>query len=71
MASPNKKSVWAQVGAYLSLGFFLPAASVAGYLIGVGLDRLFDTTFLKIVFLIVGIAAGFVEMIRIVSRNSP
>lgn len=70
MEPPKKKSVWAQVGSYISLGFFLPSAIAAGYVLGWALDRAFDTSFLKIVFLIVGIVAGFVELIRVASRNS-
>jgi F0F1-type ATP synthase assembly protein I len=70
MPDPEKKSVWAQLGDYASLGVMLPACTVTGYLIGVGLDHLFGTHFLYIVFLILGIAAGFVELYRIATRNS-
>ncbi len=68
--SNGKKPFWAQMGDYASLGFMLPATTVVGYLLGVGLDHLFHTTYLKIVFLLFGIAAGFVEFIRIVTRKS-
>ncbi len=64
------KNAWVQIGNYASLGFMLPACTVVGYLMGLGLDHLFHTTFLKIVFLIVGIVAGFVEVIRIVTKNA-
>ena len=70
MSAPNKKPYWAQIGDYASLGFMLPAATAVGYFAGVLLDHVFHTTFLKIVFLILGIAAGFVEFIRIVTRKS-
>ena len=70
MEPPKKKTNWAQIGDYASLGVMLPACTVTGYFIGVGLDYLFGTHFLYIVFLIVGIAAGFVELYRIASRNS-
>ncbi len=70
MAGPKKKSTWAQIGDYASLGVMLPACTVVGYFIGLALDHLFHTSFLKIVFLILGIIAGFVELIRVVSRNS-
>ena len=70
MVAPNKKPNWAQIGDYASLGFMLPATTVVGYLLGLLLDHVFHTTFLKIVFLILGIAAGFVEFIRIVTRKS-
>ncbi len=64
------KNAWVQIGNYASLGFMLPACTVVGYLMGLGLDHLFQTTFLRIVFLILGIVAGFVELIRIVTKNA-
>ena len=70
MAPPQKKPNWVQIGNYASLGVLLPASAVTGYFIGVLLDHFFQTRFLYIVFLIVGIVSGFVQMIRIVSRNS-
>jgi F0F1-type ATP synthase assembly protein I len=70
MPPPEKKSAWAQIGDYASLGVAMPAMTVTGYFIGVGLDYLFGTHFLYIVFLIVGIVAGFVELYRVATRNS-
>jgi len=70
MPEPEKKSAWAQIGQYASLGVALPAATVTGYFIGVLLDHWLGTDFLYIVFLLLGIVAGFVEMYRVVSRNS-
>ncbi len=70
MADPKKKPVWGQIGDYASLGFMLPACTVVGYLLGLGLDHLFHTSFLYIVFLILGIAAGFVELVRVVGKGS-
>jgi len=49
---------------FSQLAFVFPAATVAGWLIGVALDRLLHTTWLYIAGLIVGIIAGFVELIR-------
>ncbi len=49
---------------YSQLAFVFPAATVAGWLIGVALDRWLHTTWLYIAGLIVGIIAGFVELIR-------
>ena len=49
---------------YSQLAFVFPAATVAGWLVGVALDRWLHTTWLYIAGLIVGIIAGFVEMIR-------
>ncbi len=49
---------------YSQLAFVFPAATVAGWLIGVALDRWLHTTWLYIAGLILGIIAGFVELIR-------
>ena len=70
MAGPNKKSDWKQIGDLASLGVMLPAAMITGYLIGLALDHWLGTHFLYLVFLILGIVAGFVELFRIVTRNS-
>src|SRR2546423_411700 len=44
--------------------------TVIGWLIGVGLDKWLHTTWLYIVGLLLGIAAGFVQLIRAASKNS-
>jgi hypothetical protein len=64
------KPFMAVVGEYLSLAFLLPVATFVGYLIGYLLDKAFGTNFLYIPFLILGIAAGFVQLIRQVMRDS-
>ena len=58
------------VGEYTSLAFMLPAATFVGYAIGYLLDRAFHTHFLYIPFLILGIAAGFVQLIRHLLRDT-
>jgi len=58
------------VGEYTSLAFLLPAATLVGYAIGYLLDRAFHTHFLYLVFLILGIAAGFVQLVRQVNRDT-
>ena len=58
------------VGEYTALAFLLPAATLVGYFIGYLLDRAFHTHFLYMVFLILGIAAGFVQLIRQVTRDT-
>jgi F0F1-type ATP synthase assembly protein I len=62
--SKKERSTWIQMAKYSQLAFVFPAATVAGWLIGVGLDRWLHTTWLYIAGLIVGIIAGFVELIR-------
>jgi F0F1-type ATP synthase assembly protein I len=64
------RSGWAQMGNYAQLAFLFPAATVVGWLIGVGLDKWLHTTWLYIVGLLLGIVAGFAELIRTVSKNS-
>lgn len=46
------------------------AATVVGYAVGAWLDRVFKTRdpWFTALFVLVGAAAGFVEMIRIISR---
>lgn len=68
--SQRRKSPWASVGEYTTLAMLLPASTVVGYLIGYGLDLLFHTHFLYIVFLLIGIAAGFVELIRQIQKDA-
>jgi F0F1-type ATP synthase assembly protein I len=68
-SDPKDKSPWVQVANYAQLGFIFPAATVVGWLIGAGLDKWLHTTWLYIVGLILGIVAGFVELIRTVSKN--
>ena len=58
------------VGEYTSLAFMLPAATLIGYAIGYLLDKAFHTHFLYIVFLILGIAAGFVQLVRQLMRDT-
>ena len=61
---PEKKSMLVQLATYSQLAFIFPAATVAGWLIGLALDHWLHTTWLYLVGLILGIAAGFVELIR-------
>jgi F0F1-type ATP synthase assembly protein I len=65
----NKKNFWVQLGQYSQIAFIFPAATVVGWLIGVALDHWLHTTWLYIVGLILGIIAGFVELIRLVNSS--
>ncbi len=67
---PQDKNNWVQMGNYAQLAFAFPAATAVGWLIGVGLDKWLHTTWIYIVGLLLGIIAGFVELIRTVSKNS-
>lgn len=53
---------------YSALSLILPASTFAGYVIGYLLDKAFGTRVLSIVFLILGIVAGFVQLIREVQK---
>lgn len=70
MSKPKSQSPWAQVGRYSQLAFVMPACVVAGYAIGYYLDKAFGTSYLYLVFLLLGIAAGFIELIREVQKDS-
>jgi len=52
------------------MALLLPASTFVGYAIGYYLDKFFGTTWLKIVFLILGSVAGFVTLIRQIMRDS-
>ncbi len=62
----NRRS-FQQMSNLLSAGMVFPVATAIGYGIGYFLDRLFGTAFLTIVFLLIGIAAGFVSFFRAIS----
>jgi len=62
--SPEKRSFWVSMARYSQLAFVLPAATVTGWLVGVLLDRWLHTTWIYLLGLLLGIAAGFVELVR-------
>ena len=64
-----KKSTLVMLAEYSQLAFIFPAATVVGWLIGVALDHWLHTTWLYLAGLIVGIIAGFVELIRLVTSS--
>ena len=55
---------------YTSIAMALPASVFAGYAIGYGLDKWLGTSFLKIVFLLLGIVSGFWQLFREILRNT-
>ena len=52
------------LGKYLELAILLPISTMVGYGIGFGLDKLFGTHFLSIVFMVLGTAGGIIQLIR-------
>jgi F0F1-type ATP synthase assembly protein I len=68
--SEQKKNFWLQFARYSQIAFVFPAAVVVGWLIGAGLDRWLHTTWLYLAGILLGIAAGFIELIRTVQRDT-
>ena len=66
----DKENPWVTVAKYSHLALALPASTIAGWLIGAGLDRWLGTDWINVAGLIVGVIAGFVEMGRIILRQS-
>lgn len=73
MPSDNNsdKNFWLQMARYSQLAFVLPACTVAGWLIGLALDHYLHKTWIYLVGLILGIVAGFIELVRTVISNEP
>ena len=73
MKMPGEKKdgeAWRQVARYTALAIMLPVSTAIGYAIGYTLDKAFGTNYLKIVFLLLGIASGFVQLIRDLNRDT-
>jgi ATP synthase protein I len=66
----RRENFWVQAARYTQLALVLPAAVFVGWLIGAGLDRWLHTTFLYLVGILLGIVAGFTELIRTVMRDT-
>jgi F0F1-type ATP synthase assembly protein I len=66
---PDKDSLPVQLGKYYGLIFVLPAAVLVGYGIGYALDKVFHTGFLKLVFLLLGVAAGIIDLLRELAKD--
>ena len=58
------------VGEYTSLAFMMPVSALLGYGLGYLLDKELGTTWLYIPGLILGIAAGLVQLIRQLMRDT-
>jgi ATP synthase protein I len=62
----NAAVVWAR---YSQIAFIIPAAVVVGLLLGKLGDHLLHTRWLFLVGIVVGAVAGFVDMIRMITRQ--
>lgn len=67
--SGEDRSFWVQLARYSQLAFALPAATFMGWIIGALLDRWLHTQNLYLIGLLLGIVAGFVELIRAVAKT--
>jgi F0F1-type ATP synthase assembly protein I len=64
---PNNRS---DLGKYMNLALLLPISAFVGYLLGYGIDALFHTGWIRYVFLVLGVVAGFVETFRVLTQDS-
>ena len=64
----EKREMYQQLGALMSAGLVFPISIAIGYVMGYYLDRWLGTTWLTVVFLLFGIAAGFVSFFRTISK---
>ncbi|HTM13759.1 MAG TPA: AtpZ/AtpI family protein [Bryobacteraceae bacterium] len=69
MPNGGRDEFWRLMTRYLPAIGLLPASVLAGYAIGFGLDYLFSTTFLRFVFMILGVASGIVQLMRILGKD--
>ncbi len=67
---PAPDDFWSLMVRYAPALGLMPASAAAGYLIGYGLDALFSTTFLRFVFLVLGVVAGIVQLLRLLNRET-
>ena len=65
----SNRNFFVTLARYSQLAFVLPAATFVGWIVGALLDKWLHTTWLYLVGLIVGIVAGFVELIRTVVKD--
>ncbi len=61
----NGKKQWVNVERYIQLGVTLPAATFIGWALGALLDHWLHTKWLNLAGLILGMVAGFVQLIRV------
>lgn len=67
-AERRERSAIRQVAKYGELGFLLPACTFVGWAMGAALDRWLHTHWITLTGVLVGIVAGFVQMIRVALR---
>lgn len=65
----SEKKSWVQAEKLVQIGVMLPLALIVGYFLGSWLDDKFHTTWIKMVGLLLGIAAGFVQLVRLATSD--
>lgn len=68
--SKREENIWRQYGRYSHLALALPAAIIAGLLLGAALDHWLKTTWITLAGLLLGCVAGFAELIRALLKMS-
>jgi len=68
VAKPDRGLTW--LGKYLSLALTLPASVVAGYIVGTALDDWLHVPLLRAVGIVLGMAAGLIQIFRELGRDS-
>jgi F0F1-type ATP synthase assembly protein I len=58
------KNAWKQYGEYSQIALILPAAILAGLILGAVLDRWLHTTWLTVAGLLLGAGVGFYQLAR-------
>jgi hypothetical protein len=66
----NKDDFYRLMVRYVPTLGLMPACAAAGYLLGYGLDSAFSTMMLRWIFLVLGVVAGIVQLIRTLSKDS-
>ncbi len=67
---PPEKPIYKQLIEASSVGIHLVVSTFIGLAIGYWLDKLFGTSpYLTVIFLIIGIIAGFRELIRVAKKQ--
>ncbi len=68
--SADRRTWMRLVSEYTGLAMLLPVSTFVGYGIGYLLDKAFGTTFLYLVFLLLGIISGLAQLIRQVQKDT-
>ena len=68
--TPQDRSLMKLLGRYMPLALTLPVSTFVGYAFGYWLDKKLGTTFLYLVFLLLGIAAGITQLIRGLNKDN-